>query len=203
MKNKVLLSIMFLAVLVVGVTVFYPAEKAAATDSIMTYSNPAAYWTSSNMILPRNILGYESDTGLSKIGDGATQWTSLPYTNLAGFYTAPTVSTTLTTGDCGKVIGVGTDALTHKVPLASAGCKFTFANIGAAGHNIISIASTSTGVFVGTCTSVAQSTLISSSSGSVLTNTKATAQLGDSVTLVSLGTYTYAVTGCTGTWATP
>lgn len=44
----------------------------------------AADWTSNNPTLADGELGYESDTGKLKIGDGATAWTSLPYLNVSG-----------------------------------------------------------------------------------------------------------------------
>jgi hypothetical protein len=40
----------------------------------------AAAWTAANPILAAGELGFETDTGLSKLGDGTTAWTSLPYT---------------------------------------------------------------------------------------------------------------------------
>ena len=39
----------------------------------------AAYYTASNPILRAGQVAYESDTRLSKVGDGATPWISLPY----------------------------------------------------------------------------------------------------------------------------
>lgn len=40
----------------------------------------AAQWTSANPTLADGELGYETDTARSKLGDGATAWTSLGYT---------------------------------------------------------------------------------------------------------------------------
>lgn len=39
----------------------------------------AAQWTTANPVLSSGEQGYETDTGLLKIGDGATAWTTLPY----------------------------------------------------------------------------------------------------------------------------
>lgn len=39
----------------------------------------AAQWTAANTILDASEIGYESDTGKLKIGDGSTAWSSLPY----------------------------------------------------------------------------------------------------------------------------
>lgn len=63
----------------------------------------SAIWKKSNPVLRKAELGYESDTGKLKIGDGATAWNSLSYligervplgavftdtvTNLSNYYT--------------------------------------------------------------------------------------------------------------------
>lgn len=118
-----------------------------------------------------------------------------------------TATATLTPTSCGAVVGVGTDSLTFTLPTGpTAGqppCIIQFANTGTAGNNIIRIASNGSSVFAGTCFSGAAiaGTIISSAVGSTLTNTKATAKTGDTVTLVSAGTTTWLVTNCTGTWA--
>lgn len=39
----------------------------------------AANWASTNPVLAAGEQGYESNTGLSKIGDGTSTWTALPY----------------------------------------------------------------------------------------------------------------------------
>ena len=39
----------------------------------------AANWTSNDPILLEGEIGYETDTGKMKIGDGTTAWTSLDY----------------------------------------------------------------------------------------------------------------------------
>lgn len=41
----------------------------------------ASQWTAANFVLASNEVGQESDTGLTKTGDGSTAWNSLPYTN--------------------------------------------------------------------------------------------------------------------------
>lgn len=46
----------------------------------------AANWTSNNPTLAAGELGYESDTGQIKIGDGSTAWTSLGYTGVTSSY---------------------------------------------------------------------------------------------------------------------
>lgn len=47
--------------------------------SIRIRRDTAANWTSANPTLNSGELGLETDTGLVKIGDNSTAWTSLPY----------------------------------------------------------------------------------------------------------------------------
>ena len=44
----------------------------------------AAAWTSANPTLSAGELGYETDTGKLKIGDGSTAWTRLAYISTGG-----------------------------------------------------------------------------------------------------------------------
>ena len=44
----------------------------------------AAGWTAANPVLADGEMGLETNTGLFKIGNGATAWTSLPYGGLSG-----------------------------------------------------------------------------------------------------------------------
>ena len=46
----------------------------------------AANWTSENPTLAAGELGYETDTGNIKIGDGSTAWTSLAYNGVSSSY---------------------------------------------------------------------------------------------------------------------
>lgn len=39
----------------------------------------SAEWTLHNNVLSRDVIGFESDTGKSKIGNGSTAWVDLPY----------------------------------------------------------------------------------------------------------------------------
>ena len=41
--------------------------------------NTAAGFVSVNTVLAKNVVGFETDTGAIKIGDGETNWVSLPY----------------------------------------------------------------------------------------------------------------------------
>lgn len=44
----------------------------------------AAQWTSDNTVLAAGVLGYETDTGKYKLGDGVTAWNSLSYPSFGG-----------------------------------------------------------------------------------------------------------------------
>lgn len=124
-------------------------------------------------------------------------------------FTTPTVSATLTHADCGKTYLIGTDALTMTLPTNVAGCAFEFINIGAAGAAILDVKAPATGAFAGTlmnpgaaAVGTGPGVVVSSSTGSTLSNTKATAKQGDSVKIVSLASTTWIITRNTGTWTT-
>ena len=55
-----------------------------ATTIIQVRRDTAANWTSNNPILATGELGFETDTGLFKIGRNDTDWTSLAYAQVAG-----------------------------------------------------------------------------------------------------------------------
>jgi hypothetical protein len=55
-----------------------------ATTIIQVRRDTAANWTSNNPILATGELGFETDTGLFKIGRNDTAWTSLDYAQVAG-----------------------------------------------------------------------------------------------------------------------
>ena len=48
-------------------------------DIIQIRRDTAANWTSTNPTLAQGEMGYETDTGKLKFGDGSTAWTSLSY----------------------------------------------------------------------------------------------------------------------------
>ena len=52
----------------------------------------AATWTTNNPVLTAGEAGFETDTGLLKIGDGTTAWTSLPYIGDVAALTAEIVA---------------------------------------------------------------------------------------------------------------
>jgi hypothetical protein len=46
---------------------------------IQVRRDTAANWTTANPTLTEGEIGYETDTGLVKVGDGASAWASLRY----------------------------------------------------------------------------------------------------------------------------
>jgi hypothetical protein len=47
-------------------------------------SNKSTVWISTNKILPRGLIGHESDTNKIKVGDGTSRWNDLPYISGSG-----------------------------------------------------------------------------------------------------------------------
>ncbi len=49
------------------------------STTIRVRRGTAAQWTAANPILALGEPGYETDTGILKIGDGVTAWADLPF----------------------------------------------------------------------------------------------------------------------------
>ena len=60
----------------------------AVNTKIQVSRGLASLWTSTNPTLSAGEIGYETDTGLFKIGDGTTTWTSLSYNSTVRVLTA-------------------------------------------------------------------------------------------------------------------
>ena len=69
-------------------------------------------WTSNNPTLLQGEFGYELDTGYSKIGDGSTPWTSLPYFGGTGPTGPAGTGSTGPTGPTGSTGVTGPTGLT-------------------------------------------------------------------------------------------
>jgi len=125
-------------------------------------------------------------------------------------------STTLTSGQTDTIFLVGTDALVITLPAvgtlglgassdkAPAGTKYTFVNSGADGNNIITISPAAADGIAGTITLAASVVQLDGTVNKDAINTKATALLGDSITIVSTGTTgtsAWVVLSSTGIWA--
>lgn len=83
----------------------------------------AANWTSNNPTLASGEVGFETDTGKFKIGDGATAWTALGYATINPFLTSSTVTaggtTTLTVASNRQQLFTGTSNQACVLPVVS------------------------------------------------------------------------------------
>ena len=128
-----------------------------------------------------------------------------------------TASKTLDIEDHDKIFFIATDALTMTLPAVAAatapkGMKVTFVNTGADGNNIITISPNASDAIYGSCAASAGGNadattadgLVSKASGTDdkdWVNTKATANKGDRVTLVSDGSTGWFIVEGVGIWA--
>jgi len=88
---------------------------------IQVRRDTAANWTSANTVLSDGEMGYETDTGYMKIGDGATAWSSLAYFtpgDVSDDNTTYTISVAQVGADADITL-TGSDASTDTVVLAA------------------------------------------------------------------------------------
>jgi hypothetical protein len=71
----------------------------AVNTKIQVRRGTASLWTSTNPTLAAGEIGYETDTGLFKIGDGTTTWTSLSYNAVKALTAGSGVSISGTNGN--------------------------------------------------------------------------------------------------------
>lgn len=149
-------------------------------NTIQIRHDLAANWTSVNPILAVGEMGYETDTGKVKFGDGTTTWTGLPYFTAAGsgdmlLAGVQTVTGAKTFGTIGGAVG--------KFILAGSTSGSTILNAAA-------VAGTTTVTLPG-----ATDTLVGKATTDILTNkTYDTAGTGNSFSINGV-----AVTANTGT----
>ena len=107
----------------------------------------------------------------------------------------------LTAADNGKTFYIATDAKVFTLPATALGLEFTFVNSGAAGNNIITIASAVSDYIAGTITLAATVVVKGTTDDKDLINTKATAVVGDSVKLAADGVGGWYIVAIQGIWA--
>lgn len=122
-------------------------------------------------------------------------------------------SKTLSSADSGKIFLCATDALVFTLPAvgslglgtssdkAPAGTTFTFVNSGADGNNIITISPAAADAVFGSIANAAADSVASGTDDKDWVNTKATANKGDRVTLVSDGSTGWFIIEGVGIWA--
>ena len=108
-----------------------------------------------------------------------------------------TADQTLSYNDSGKVLLVGTDALTITLPATKAGVKYTFVNTGADDAVLVTISPNADDKIMGTIAAVSAA----ANDGGALTNTKSGANKGDWCTIVGDGNEGWYIIGGDGVWA--
>ena len=111
-------------------------------------------------------------------------------------------SVTLTTADCGKTI-ISAATYTFTLPATSAGCEIAFINGGADANNLLTIDPNASDKIWGVSLSNAAAAVdLEGADGDAMSNTKATAERGDNVTLVADGVDGWYARGFfAGIWA--
>jgi hypothetical protein len=90
----------------------------------------AGLWASRNPVLLSGEIGFESDTGLFKIGDGATAWNDLPYAQQARHVRTITSSGPVLATD--DVLICDASTMTATLPAATgSGRQHTIKNVNA------------------------------------------------------------------------
>jgi len=115
-----------------------------------------------------------------------------------------TADTTLTVADSGIEYNVATDALTITLPDITAenvGMWFLFRNTGADGAVALKLSPAATDGINGTIANAAADSVASGVVNKDITNTKATANIGDYIVLVAQAANKWFINGGVGIWA--
>jgi len=140
----------------------------AVVTQIQNRRDTAANWTSTNPTLASGEIGFETDTGLFKIGNGSTAWTSLSYavsvtasntvtlTNKTIAYSINAqTGTTYTTvlSDAASIVTLSnSSAVTVSIPTNASvaypvGSSITFISIGAGLTTVQAVTSGTTSIY--------------------------------------------------------
>lgn len=114
--------------------------------------------------------------------------------------TVLTASKTFTKADSGGIFHIATDSLVMTLPATEAALTFTFVNTGADANNIVTIASVAADKFQGSWTYGAERVTLSGTDDKDIVNTKATAETGDSITVIGDGGAGWTVEEVSGIW---
>lgn len=87
-------------------------------DTIQVRRDVAADWVSTNPVLSSGEIGYETDTGWMKVGNGSTAWNSLAYF-VARQSVSKTSTYTISVTDSGVIADATSGAFTITLPPAS------------------------------------------------------------------------------------
>lgn len=123
-----------------------------------------------------------------KVLSGNGESYSIPVDGVGKAIEVITASQTLTADQSGKLLLIGTDALVLTLPSTEAGLVYNFANIGAAGNNIITVSPAAADGIAGTITLAATVVVLDGTIDKDVINTKASSQAGDALTVTATGT---------------
>ena len=117
----------------------------SVVTQIQVRRGTASQWTSADPTLASGEWGFETDTGLAKIGDGSTAWTSLNYFGGSSTleFNEETASYSLVLADASKVVEMNVGSANNlTVPLNSSqafdiGTQITILQTGAGQTTIV------------------------------------------------------------------
>ncbi len=139
-----------------------------------------------------DVVNVDVTTGGIELGGGV---------NMRRNHSLDTATLTLTAEECGDVRMIATDAKIYTLPATIEGCEFTFVNTGADGAVLLSVDPVAADAVFGTVANAAADGVMTGSDGGVVTNTKATANKGDYITVIGDGVTGWFIVSGVGIWA--